>query len=183
MKTYSKCPDAVATRAAALIKKFPPDLGIVGLTIDFISVVNSEDGEPALMLNGYPCAAVVKIIGPKERAIGRGDAEIVIDEEGWMNMEDETKDALLDHELYHLEVAKNKHGKPKKDQYGRPQLKMRKHDRQLGWFDEIAKRHGSASIECQQATRLFLGGKQLYFSFALKLKDAPESVDAQVSLV
>ncbi len=182
MKTYSKCPDAVAKRATSLIKKFHPDLGIVGLTIDFISVVNDIEGEPALMLNGYQCAAVVKIIGPKERAIGRADAEIVIDEESYLQMPDETKDALIDHELYHLEVVKNKHGKPRKDQYGRPKLAMRKHDHSYGWFNEIAQRHGSASLECQQSTRLFLAGKQLYFSFALKLKDNDAKKES-VSLV
>lgn len=182
MKTYSKAPAEVAKRAASIIKKYHPDLENVGIRIDFISVANDEEGEPALTLNRYPCAAVVKIIGAKERAIGRGDAEIVIDEATYTEMKDESKDALLDHELYHLEIVRNKHGIPKKDCNGRPKLTSKLHDRQYGWFDEIAKRHGSASLECQQSTRLFLAGKQVYFEFALKMK-LEDGVTATVKLV
>lgn len=183
MKSYAKCPDEVAARAASLIKKFHPDLDAVGIRIDFISVSTDEEGGTALAHNGYPAAAIVKIVGPKERAIGRGDAEIVIDEEGYTDMSDAQKDALIDHELYHLEIVRNKHGRHVLDCNRRPKLKMRLHDRQYGWFDEIAQRHGSASIECQQATRLFLGGKQTYFEFALKSKELGEGVRATVSMV
>lgn len=167
---------------AAIIKKYHPDLDNVGIKVDLISVANDEEGEPALTHQGYSAAAVVKIIGPKDRAIGRGDAEIVIDEETYNSMKDESRDALIDHELYHLQVVRNKKGFPKKDCCGRPKLTMRLHDRQMGWFDEIASRHGSASLECQQATRLFLGGKQIYFEFALKMK-LDDGVTATVKLV
>lgn len=183
MKTYSKSPSEVAERTASLIKKFHPDLSNAGVKIDLLSVVNDEEGEPALMLRGHVCHAIVKIVGVKDRAKGVGDAEIIIDEESYQNMKDETKDALIDHELYHLEVVRSKHGTPKKDCQGRPKLKMRLHDVEYGWFNEIAKRHGSASIECQQATRLYLSHKQTYFTFALKMKDSPEGVSATVSLV
>ena len=98
-------------------------------------------------------------------------------------MDDAKKDALLDHELYHLEVQRNKHGKPKLDCNRRPKLTMRLHDRQYGWFDEIAQRHGSASIECQQAMGLYLAGKQTYFQFALKMGSETEGVEATVKLM
>jgi hypothetical protein len=81
-----------------------------------------------------------------------------------------------------LEIVRNKHGAPKKDCVGRPKLKMRLHDQQHGWFNEIAKRHGSASLECQQATRLFLHHKQTYFEFALQTK-LGDGVSATVKLV
>lgn len=52
------------------------------------------------------------------------------------------------------------------DAQGRPALKMRMHDREFGWFDEIARRHREHSIEIRQSTRLVEDVGQLYFGFA-----------------
>lgn len=41
------------------------------------------------------------------------------------------------------------------DDLGRPKLKMRKHDVEIGWFKIIAERHGAHSIERQQAKIIF----------------------------
>ena len=182
-KKYSKAPAEVAQRAASLIKKFHPDLALVGIKIDFLSVAVDQEGEVALSLRGMPCYATVKIVGVKERTQGCGDALITIDEEHYNKMEDPQKDALIDHEIYHLNIVRNVHGIPKKDCRGRPKLKMRKHDIEFGWFNEIATRHGSASIECRQATQLMLTGKQTYFQFALKMKALPLGVEATVTIV
>jgi hypothetical protein len=40
------------------------------------------------------------------------------------------------------------------------------HDREFGWFDEIARRHREHSIEIRQSTRLVEDVGQLYFGFA-----------------
>lgn len=165
MKTYETCPKHVADRVAAMIKKFHPDLLKCKVKVDLLFVSTDADG-PALTLHGYACAAVVRKLGSKDRAAGRGDAEIVIDKEGYMTMGDPERDALLDHELYHLVVALDRDKRPKADGEGRPVLKLRKHDREFGWFDEIARRHGEHSGEIQQARALLSnGGGQLYFNF------------------
>lgn len=72
--------------------------------------------------------------------------------------------ALIDHELYHLELVRDKTDRLKRDYMGRPQLTIRLHDHQFGWFDAIAKRHGETSQECQQAQR-FHSHAQLYLPF------------------
>lgn len=176
-KHYSKAPAEVAERATSLIKKYHPDLLLVGIKIDFLSVAHDSDDDvtPALTQHGWPCLAVVRIVGLKERTKGNGDAEIIIDEKRYGQMDDKQKDALIDHELYHLNIVRNKHGVPKKDGQKRPKLAMRKHDHEIGWFTEIAQRHGRSSIECRQAASLYITGKQSYFAFALKLKDVPDA--------
>lgn len=156
MKSYSKCPPEVHDRVAALVKKFHTHLG--PLTIELLFISSDEDG-PALKHNGYAAAAVVRSLPQKQRAAGRGDAEILIDEEGYDKMSAEEQDALLDHELYHITPT------GKVDPDGRPKLKMKKHDRQFGWFDEIARRHGIHSGEVQQAKRLITEAARDYFSF------------------
>lgn len=73
--------------------------------------------------------------------------------------------ALIDHEIYHLMPAKDKNQRFKCDDQGRPILKLRKHDHQFGWFDEIARRHGENSGEVRQARDLVAKFGQVYFDF------------------
>lgn len=169
MKTYSKCGDDVAAIVTGLIKKHRPDLKKADLAIDLLFVTHDGEG-PALKLHGYPCVAVVRIVGVKDRSCGRGDAEIVIDHEQWLTSSPETQKAILHHELHHLLLALDTHKQPRADGAGRPVLKIRKHDHQLGWFMEVAQIYGRASIEVQQAERLLDQGRQSYFGFFFEAK-------------
>lgn len=182
MKTFARAPDSTTERVNAIIAKFHPDLHAVSVRVDCVSTVNTDPDEPALLLHGYPCAAVVRVLGSKDRAMGRGDAEIVFDEAGYIAMSDQEKDALIDHELTHLVVKKKPSGRAMLDEHNRPKLEMRLHDRQFGWFDQIAQRHGSASLECKQALGLVLKAKQVYFNFDMNGK-LGEGVRATVSLL
>lgn len=164
-KTYDQAPDEVHRRVKALIRRFHPDLEKVGAKIDLLMASTDAEGAHAVTLGGYPCYAVVRTLGPKERAMGRGDAEIVIDRDHYEAMDPEVRDALLDHELYHLEVRLDKNGRYKLDDHTRPMFRLRKHDRQFGWFDEIARRHGEHAIEVKQAHAIRDEAGQLYFGF------------------
>jgi hypothetical protein len=165
-KTYDQAPDEVRDRSIALIKRFHPDLEKVQVRIDFLMASTDSETGHAVTCGGYPAYAVVRVLGPKERTMERGDAEIVIDRDAYEAMNPATRDALLDHELYHLEVKRDQGGQVKRDDHGRPVLKLRKHDFQVGWFHEIARRHGMASIEVTQATSLKEEQGQVYFEFA-----------------
>lgn len=167
-KSYSKAPDETTDRVAHIIKLFYPELREAGVKVDLLSVVNDSEDKPALTHGGYAAAAVIRVVGIKERAKGAADVEITIDEVGYLRMNDAQKDALLDHELYHVVVKREKKtNRVALDCRGRPKIGMRKHDYQFGWFREIAERHGPASGEVQQATRLFLNEKQVLFEFAM----------------
>lgn len=167
MKTYVPCPESVRERVDALITKFHPDLKAAGVKIDLVFVAdeNEDADKPALTLHGYACFAVVRKLPVKDRAMGRGDAEIVIDQARYNELKAKRQDALLDHELYHLITVKD--GSTfKRDAVARPVLKLRRHDRQFGWFDAIARRHGENSIEVVQARELIGEAQQTYFTFA-----------------
>ena len=164
MKTYTQCPPEVGELAAALIKKHRPDLKKAGVTIDFLFVATDTEG-PALTLNGYGCAAVVRKLSSKDRAAGRSDAEIVIDHAQWCDFPEVTRKALMHHELHHLELKLDGKARVQFDSADRPVLKLRKHDHQFGWFKEIAALYGRASLEVQQAELLIADGRQSYFAF------------------
>lgn len=155
MPRYEKAPADVMQVVERMTERYHPQLRDAGVTITCLMAfpLTDENGDskgPALKHQGYPAQAVVKIIGLKERTDGRADAEIVIDGDNWPLLSDEEKDALIDHELEHLELKTDKDGLLVRDDLERPKLVCRKHDFQAGWFDSIVRRHGRASPELRQ---------------------------------
>lgn len=168
MKTYSAASDDVATHITRMQGQFHPEIEHV--TVAALFVFDEESGEPALKHQGYEAAAVVSITPTKQRALGIADALIVIDRATWLTLTAPQRDALIDHELEHLDRVISKEtdeepAAPQFDSLGRPKLTMRRHDHHLGWFDDVARRHGDASCEMRQAKQLVSMTAQLYFDF------------------
>ncbi len=163
-KTYEPAPDSVKELAESLIAKYYKDLEKSGVMLDFVFARN--DMGPAVTCQGYDAAAVIRIMPLKDRAMGRKDAEITIDADIYTHLDHKGRAALLDHELYHLIVARDETNSYRFDDLHRPMLKLRKHDHQMGWFVEIAQRHGADSFEVRQASTVFFANEQVYFPFA-----------------
>lgn len=110
-----------------------------------------SDGEPtgtALTMNGYPAAAVVRLTSLKERAHKLGDVELLIDGARWDKLDEQQRIALIDHELTHVRVRTEREtGELLTDAQGRPKLRMRRHDIQIGGFNDVIERHGRAALE------------------------------------
>lgn len=122
------------------------------IKIDLVFAFCDRDDEKtplncALTKGGVRCLGIARKVSPKDRAKGMGDAEIALDADWWEEAEEKEKAALLDHELYHIIVQTNKAGDPIVDDFGRPKLRMRKHDFEFGFFKAIAERHGRHSQE------------------------------------
>lgn len=166
MTTYQRANEDVTNVVDAVMEKYHGELKQMRVRVDVL-MATATDFKPAVSVNGYAAIAKVKIVSLKDRALGHGDAEIIIDDLEWHRMKPEQRVALVDHELYHLEIKRNrKTGQPERDDLNRPKLKMRKHDWQIGWFNAIAQRHGEMSVEIAQATQLKAENGQLYFGFA-----------------
>lgn len=113
-----------------------------------------EDGEPPVKNQGYPCYAVISVIPYKQRVDKRADAEIIIDKDRWVNdLTEPQQRALLDHEITHLEIQTDDMGMVKTDDTGRPKLKLKLHDWQIGGFRSIAMRYGSDALEVIEARK------------------------------
>ena len=158
MSTFTKADVSVQTLASQLIEKFESHapLAVAEVKIDFVMAFGNvnEKGEQtgdALTKNGRRVFGLTRVLPLKDRAMGRGDAEITLDGDHWGTISGDEQAALLDHELHHLQVRTDKHGNVHVDDLNRPLLRLRKHDIEVGWFNVIAKRHGAASIERQQA--------------------------------
>lgn len=169
MKTYSTASEDVLSHIARMHSQYHPELENV--TVGALFVFDDETGEPALKHQGYLAAAVVSITPTKQRALGVPDAVIVVDRAHWLTLTAPQRDALMDHELEHLDrvISKDTEDSPAAPQFdsiGRPKLALRRHDHQFGWFDDVARRHGDASPEIRQAKALVAMTSQLYFDFA-----------------
>ena len=156
---YEPADDEVLEMVRDILKKFESHHPLIEaqVTIDVLMAYAEKDEEtgeptgPALMLNGYSAQAIAKIVGYKERVKGCKDAEIRIDGDWWNDHPGyEERCGLIDHELNHFAV-RVKDGAIVHDVAGRPKLRMRKHDVQIGWFKIIAERHGNYSQERIQA--------------------------------
>lgn len=169
MPTYAPAPQTVKDLATAILDEFESHhpLTEADVRIDFVFAhadLDPDSGEKlndAIRVRGFRALGVARKLPLKDRAMGRGDAEITIDGDWWNDVDDAERKALIDHELHHLEVRKDERG-ILTDDLGRPLLKMRKHDREYGFFDIIASRHGEYSQERIQMTAMVERVGQLY---------------------
>lgn len=158
MSTFQRCDDSVDQMVAIILKEFETHAALLaaGVKIDFVFAYAPVDDQgcpvgDALKLHGRAADGICRILPLKQRALGRGDAEISLDGDRWRDYSNDERRSLLDHELHHLSVKLDK-GLPARDDIGRPLLHMRKHDVEFGWFAVIAARHGAQSGERRQAT-------------------------------
>lgn len=135
--------------------------------IDLVMAFGNEDADgnkrPAIKKHGAPVYADTKIIGYKDRVLGRGDAEIMLDADKWDTCTEPEKKAILDRELFKIIMDLDDDGKTQYDDCRRPRLKIRKYDFQIGVFNAIAARHEEASQE-RQYMRYFLEGSGRYYT-------------------
>ncbi|QDT07973.1 hypothetical protein K227x_64030 [Rubripirellula lacrimiformis] len=175
-KTYEKAPALCRRLVGELLTQFHQPLADFKTVIDILLVRASRDADgqpigPALQgRSGYPAAASVSVTKLKDRVMGRGDAEILIDGDRYTNWTEKTLRAILDHELEHLEFTGNV------DDLGRPKFRLRPHDVEFGWFDSIARRHGDDSGEVLQAKRFF-GAQPIRQLYLPGWEDGPPAVD------
>lgn len=142
---YREASSEVVKLADRLIHKHYPELLEADVSITYWFA--SNDMGAALTVHGWPAKALVRVNKLRDRVAGLSDASIEIDEAGWDEWDDDHKEAIIDHELHHIEVKRDKHGHVELDLCNRPKLKLRKHDFEFGGFHEIVARHGAASAE------------------------------------
>lgn len=153
--TYDRAPEHVTNRVLELMQQYHSELYEFEVTVDVLcAFADPETMESPVKVAGYPCLAKVRSVSYKDRVKGCADAEIIIDGDELKIWTERELDAILDHELTHLEITRDNEGAVKRDDLGRPKLKLRKHDVHFGWFDSIAKRYGDDAQEVKQAKSL-----------------------------
>lgn len=155
---------------ADVMQQHHPDLHSIKVMVKTLFAFGpvNEAGEktgPAIKVGGYRAAACTKVQSIKQRVLGNGDALMILDGDDWPDWTDEERRALVDHELTHLEPQIDADKVAQTDDIGRPKLKARLHDWQLGGFREVVKRHGAHSFDQQQVDRLVESHGQYLFPY------------------
>lgn len=170
MPSFDKAPQHIIDLANDILCRYPSHKPLldakVKIDIIMVSPEYGEDGQPvndALKKNGVRAFGITRKLPPKDRAMGRGDAEVCLDADWWQHAEEKQRVALLDHELHHISVKVNKAAAPVKEDDGRPKIVLRKHDYEFGWFNVIAERHGIFSLEVEQAKAIADNHGQFYW--------------------
>ena len=163
MTTYDTAPQEVLDLIKSTMEQYHDELHNAGVTVDAMFAYDAN-GEHPVKHGGYPALAYIKITSLKNRIKGMADAEITIDGDAYNAMNELQRIALIDHELHHLIIARDKEDHIKFDDAERPKLKIRKHDYQMGWFRDIALRHKENSPEVYQAQMLWQADATTFFS-------------------
>lgn len=159
-KTFQNCDDDVSRLAAQAITKYMRELSEYGVRVFYQFVYAARDertGEPkgtALTHGGYPADAVIKINSLQARVEGLADATVRIDGDKWKDMTDREREALLAHELRHLELVTDDEGNVQTDDAGRPRLRLRPHDAQVGVFYDVAEWYGKDAADAKAVQAL-----------------------------
>lgn len=77
-KVYGPASEDVEQRIEALRKTYYAQT-LKPVTIGALFVFDDEDGIPVLTHHGYPAAAMIRIVGLRDRAQGMPDAQMIID--------------------------------------------------------------------------------------------------------
>lgn len=166
---YEKCSNNVRSLLGEIVDSHYPELADAKVTIDLLFVFDDSEKvtvppKAALKHHGWPALAVVSITKLKDRVRGCKDALIVIDGDRWESLTQAERRALLDHELCHLQLQ-IRGGELLKDSAGRPKLKIRPHDFEIGGFHTVINRYQESALELQAlATAAEVHG-QLTFNF------------------
>lgn len=164
MPNYKKCEPEIYKLAKQILEKHESHKPLLEnkVTIDLCWAFGEKDDHgiiisPAIMKVGRRCYGITRKLSLKDRSMGRGDAEIVLDYDYWSEAQGDVREALLDHELHHI-AFRNKW-----DTLSRPLLRLRQHDVEVGWFNIVAARHGKSSIEQIQAESIMNEYGQYYW--------------------
>lgn len=146
---YTPAPQELLGRIAEVIDAYHPDLVEAEARIGaIVAHPDPKSDKPAMMKNGLQILAKIKANSEADRVDGKPDATITFDAE---HLDDLARDdldglaklrALIDHELYHLQVRRKRKTKEIiTDDARRPKLKIRPHDWELTGFRVVADRH------------------------------------------
>ena len=148
--TYNLADTNTVAAVKQIMSLYHQSLVEAGVRVGVIFALN--DTGPAVKKDGYPKGATISLVGAKDKVSKPYEAEMLIDETVWDEMNENQRSALLDHTLTYLELTpdtKDDAELPYKvDEKGRACLRLRLGDFQGGvGFTDVITRHKDNSIE------------------------------------
>lgn len=156
-KVYEEAPPAaydLLRRALA----HHPELVQHELAVKLVFVSKLDRDEElvrCLRCHGANADAIISLFRGKQRLYNPGlDAEITIDLAVWKDADERRQLALLDHEITHLELVRNKDMSVRLMDDGRPRYKLKPDDFTLTGFYATVRRYGEHATEQRAVTQV-----------------------------
>lgn len=168
MKTYHRAPVSDNNTILRTIGKWHKILSAAEVEVTAL-MVEDDSGNPALEENGAIVAATIKLQSPIYRALGAGDALMIIDAAAWYRMLESEREALVDQQLTRIGVLREKAEKTdpdfvgwdheadaadapiKRDSKDKAKLRLRPYDYSIFGFRSVVERHKMNSPEAISA--------------------------------
>jgi hypothetical protein len=158
MKTvYEKAGQSIRDLVYSVMEQYHPELHQLEPEVAVLIVRKlDEDGEAyhALKCHGAEAAATIRVTSRRRRVLVDFDLEINIDGLTWDSIPERSKLALLDHELTHVVISKDKQGAPRQDDLGHYVFKLRPDDYAINGHFSVMERHGQFALEAQNLQRI-----------------------------
>ena len=159
MPTLDNAPRDIVDFVNEVVEKYHGKLLKAGVTFSVLIASPTEKElekrqPPFLKLHGYAAYAIASITPLEQRIKGVPDVTIKIDKTSWDRNDVAWREGLIDHEAMHFSLGLDQYGQQKEDKCGRPVVKMRLHDVELGVFDLIVERHGLKAPDGKHVQRL-----------------------------
>ena len=146
-QNFARATDGERALMDGIIALYHTRLTDVGVTIGLVFAEPDPEKEGSVLSHGgYTAAALAVKTTASERRHGAPDCEIQIDRWTWERIGEASRAALIDHELTHFVPKKDKDDVQILDKRLRPVIELRRHDFQIGGFDEVVSRHGDAAL-------------------------------------
>jgi hypothetical protein len=166
--TYEKAGPAhdATVLVAKVIDKHRPDLAAAGVTVTCLLAYAGKDKagnpKPAVKHHGREAWAVVKRTSLKDRVAGQSDAIITIDDPKWETLNDIQREALIHHEIEHLQLKLDPTEAVEAqiadlDDHNRPKLTMKPHDWEVTGFRATVEKYGVQALDWKQTVDFMQG--------------------------
>lgn len=158
--TYQHADEDVKELIASVMATYHPRLEKASVKIGALFALN-PDGD-AVKHAGYAALAKIKPVALKDRVAKEYDAELIIDEKAYRDLNDAQRESLIDHELSHIDTIDEPEDEAARarfvdgesaptwrtDDLGRPKLRSVSGDWNVGdGFTQVVARHGEMAIE------------------------------------
>lgn len=153
MAWHQKAGSGVHDLCNRIMEQDYTEINEAGVTVEVLFAYAPKDEEtgepltPAVKVHGVPAAAKIQVMSQANRAAGSADVRITVDGDRWQDWSDRRQEAVLAHEIHHIELKRDEEGNILLDDCHRPKIKLKQHDLDLGVFFPIMKRYGEDAID------------------------------------
>lgn len=183
-KVFENAEQQVRPYVDRLLEQYHSEIAQAQVQIGLIFVSDFDKDEnpiPAIKLHGAFAAGCISLINGVNAVFNPNQCQIQIDKLYWDNASEEVRLALVDHELEHLELVKDKNGITVTDDRNRAKIKLKPDDFVLTGFMSVVRRHGPHAVEAQSVTNVYTQMHPVLLEFQTAAARLKETVIADAT--